>query len=67
MVIETKGNEIILKIPADFDLLGLQRILNYLKYKEIIKKSEASQETADKLAEESKSIWWRENKAKFIK
>ncbi|MFC6268004.1 hypothetical protein [Frigoriflavimonas asaccharolytica] len=65
MVLEnSKDNEIILKIPADFDILGLQRIINYLKYKEIIKKSEATQEIADQLAEESKTNWWQENKDK---
>ena len=68
MVIENnKNNEIILKIPADFDVLGLQRIINYLKYKEIIKKSEATEEFIAKISEESKSNWWKENKEKYIK
>ena len=67
MVIENNKNEIILKIPAGFDLLGIQRILNYLKYKEIIKKSEATQEIVDEIAEESKINWWKENKDKFLK
>ena len=68
MVLENnKDNEIILKIPADFDILGLQRILNYLKYKEIIKKSEGTEEIADKISEESKGNWWKENKNIYIK
>lgn len=67
MVIENRDNEIILRIPADFDSLGIQRILNYLRYKEKIKNSKATEEIAQKLAEESKKTWWEENKDKLIK
>ncbi len=67
MTIERTKNEVILRLPADFDTLGLQRILNYVKYKETIKHSSATEEQANALAKESKSTWWKENKNRFIK
>ena len=67
MVIERINNEIIFRLPADMDITGLQRIVNYLKYKEAIMRSEGTEDQADKLANESKSHWWAENKAKYIK
>ncbi|WP_426671539.1 hypothetical protein ACPPVU_09900 [Mucilaginibacter sp. McL0603] len=67
MVIERTNNEIIFRLPADIDIAGLQRIVNYLKYKEAIRKSEGTEEQANKLADESKKRWWAENKGRFIK
>jgi hypothetical protein len=54
MVIEKTNNEIIFRLPADIDTTGFERIVNYLKYKEAIRKSEGTEEQANKLADESK-------------
>ena len=67
MVIERTSNEIIFRLPADIDTTGLQRIVNNLKYKEAIRKSEGTVSQANKLANESKKRWWAENKERFIK
>lgn len=67
MVIERTSNEIIFRLPADIDTTGLQRIVNYLKYKEAIRKSEGTESQANKLSDESKKRWWAENKERFIK
>lgn len=67
MIIERTNNEVILRLPADIDTLGLQRIVDYLKYKETIKESKASEEQANQLANESKSNWWNDNKNRFLK
>lgn len=67
MVIERTSTEIIFRLPADIDTTGLQRIVNYLKYKEAIRKSEGTESQANKLANESKKRWWAENKERFIK
>ena len=67
MTIERKNNEVIFRLPADTDTLSLQKIINYLKYKENIKNSNATEEEANKLANESKKNWWKENKDRFIK
>jgi len=67
MVIERTDKEIIFRLPGDIDTTGLQRIVNYLKYKEAIRKSQGTEEQANKLANESKKRWWAENKERFIK
>ena len=67
MQIERTNSEILIRLSAGTDLVGLQRILDYIKYREIASKSKASQEEIDKLANESKSSWWDKNKSKFIK
>ncbi len=67
MVIERTNNEILVRLPADIDTMGLQRIINYLKFKEATKNSTATEEQANKLADESKKNWWAENKHRFMK
>jgi len=67
MLIERTNSEIIFRLPADIDTAGLQRIVNYLKYKEAIMKSKGTEEQANMLADESKKNWWAENKKRFIK
>lgn len=67
MEIQRTKNEILLRLPATVDTLGLQRMIDYLKYKEATAGSETNQEEIDRLAEESKSNWWEENKDRFIK
>jgi len=67
MEIERTEREIIFRIPPNVDTLGLQRIIDYLRYKEVTANSNANQNKVDKIAEESKVNWWKENKSKFIK
>ena len=67
MNIERINNEIIFRLPADTDTLCLQRIIDYLKYKEATKDSKATEEEANQLADESKKSWWKQNKERFIK
>ena len=67
MEIERTDREIIFRIPTNVDTLGLQRIIDYLRYKEVTANSNANQNTVDEIAEESKANWWKENKSKFIK
>lgn len=67
MQIERSTNEIRIIIEEGTDLIGLQRILDYVTFREIFSKSKASQEQIDELASKSKSIWWEKNKKRFIK
>ena len=67
MKIERTDNEILIRIPASTDVVGLQRILDYLRYREVASKSKATQEQIDELVKESKESWWKENKQRFIK
>lgn len=67
MNIERTENEIILRLPAELGTLGLQRVINYLRYREATMLSKATTTEADRLADESKARWWEENKHRFIK
>jgi len=67
MQIERTNDEILIRVAAGTDLVGLQRILDYLKFREIASKSKATQKQIDELATESKSTWWKKNKDRFVK
>jgi hypothetical protein len=67
MQIERTNNEILIRIASGTDLVGLQRILDYLKFRETASKSKASQKQIDKLSTESKATWWKKNKDRFAK
>jgi hypothetical protein len=67
MKIERTDDEILIRVAANTDLTGLQRILDYIKFREIASKSKVTQEQIDGLAKKSKSSWWEKNKTRFIK
>jgi hypothetical protein len=67
MLIERTNKEIIIKLPSSVDTIGLQRLLDYLTYKEATAKSKAKQQDVDKLAKEVKKGWWTKNRNRFIK
>lgn len=67
MKIERTENEILIRVSANTDLIGLQRILDYIKFRETASKSKVTQKQIDELARESKSSWWEKNKIKFTK
>lgn len=67
MQIERTKNEILIRVASSTDLTGLQRILDYIKFREIASKSNATQEQIDDLAKDSKSTWWEENKYRLVK
>lgn len=66
MTIQTINNQIIITLPANIDLEGVQRLVNYLLYKEATKDSQATQEDVDQLAREVNKQWWEENKNRFL-
>lgn len=67
MQIERTDKEILIRLSSGTDLVGLQRILDYLKFREIASRSKASQKQIDELAKESKESWWSKNKSRFVK
>ena len=67
MLIERTEDEVIIRLPAYVDTEGLQRLVNFLSYKEATAKSEATQADVDKLAKEVKKGWWAKNGSKHIK
>lgn len=67
MLIERTKNEVIIRLPSYVDTQGLQRLVDYLSYKEVTSKSKAKQGDVDKLAKEVKKGWWNKNRSRFIK
>ncbi|MCB0609118.1 MAG: hypothetical protein H6562_00185 [Lewinellaceae bacterium] len=67
MTIERSNSEIIIRVPGNVDTEGLQRLINFLTYREVTAGSKASQEDVDKLAKEANRNWWEENKGRFLK
>lgn len=67
MLIERTSNEVIIRLPSYVDTEGLQRLVDYLSYKEVTSKSKAKQSDVDKLAKEVKKGWWAKNRSRFIK
>jgi hypothetical protein len=67
MIIERTSDEVIIRLPSYVSTEGLQRLIDYLTYKEATAKSKAKQSDVDQLAREVKSGWWKENKERFLK
>ena len=67
MTIERTSSEVIIRLPSYVDIEGLQRLVDYLIYKEATAKSKAKQSDVDALAKEVKAGWWKENRSRFIK
>lgn len=67
MQIERTDKEIIIRVSSKTDLTGLQRILDFIRVKEIGSESNVSEKEIEDLSKESKSTWWKENKSRFVK
>lgn len=57
MTIQRKDGQIIITLPASVDIEGVQRLINFLLYKEAVKDSNARQEDVDQLAREVNKIF----------
>ena len=67
MLIERTSREVIIRLPATVDTIGLQRLVDYLTYKDATANSKATQVQVDKLASDVKKGWWKKNRKRFIK
>ena len=56
MLIERTSKEVIIRLPASVDTMGLQRLVDYLTYKEATANSKATQEQVDRLAIDVKKV-----------
>ena len=67
MIVERTSSQIVIKVSPQVDTFGFQSIMDYLDYLEITSKSKATQDDADKLADELNDNWWKKNCKSFIK
>ncbi|MGB3548328.1 MAG: hypothetical protein WBA17_15250 [Saprospiraceae bacterium] len=63
--IERTESEILIKLPLTTMPQDIQGILNYLRYMEIGRKNQMTQQQVDELAREVKAGWWEKNKVRF--
>ncbi|MBK8517054.1 MAG: hypothetical protein IPL55_12470 [Saprospiraceae bacterium] len=66
MTIQRKGDELIIKLPKNIDLNGLQRLIDYIEYNQLTNNSKAKQEDADKLSSDVNKNWWAKNKYRLL-
>jgi hypothetical protein len=66
-MIERTKKEVIIRLPAYVDTNGLQRLVDYLTYKEATAKSKAKQSDVDRLASEVKKGWWAKNRSRLVR
>lgn len=66
MIIERTNKEVIIRLPSYVDTEGLQRLVDFLSYREATSRSKATQEDVDKLAKEVKKGWWAKNRVQLL-
>lgn len=67
MVLERTANEVIIRLPADIEWEELELVIRYIKYRENVSQSKATQDQIDQLARDVNKQWWEENKHRFVK
>ncbi len=67
MVLERTANEVIIRLPGNINWEDLELMIRFIKYKQNVSKSQATQEEIDELARDVNKQWWTENKHRFLK
>jgi hypothetical protein len=66
--IQNINNELTITIPNGIVVIvEIQRFLDYLRFKSIVNKSQATEEDIEQIAEEINESWWVKNKTTFVK
>ncbi len=67
MLIERTNKEVIIRLPASVNTDGLQRLIDYLSYKEATANSKATQQQVDKLSRQVNKGGWKTNRSRLAK
>lgn len=67
MIIERTKDEVIFRLPANFDIDELQEIKNWLEYLYATRNSKATQDEVDALVKDIKKGRWNRRKAELLK
>lgn len=67
MTVERVNNEILIRLPASFEMKKVQAIIEYFRMLEIARKNRGSEEEAAEIAQEVDKKWWTANKQRFLK
>lgn len=66
MTIQRKGDELIIKLPKNINLEGLQRLIDFIEYNQLTESSVANQKDVDQLSSEVNKSWWEKNKDRLL-
>jgi len=61
-----RQDELVITLKGGWDTDKIQRVLDYLRHLEVLKRSKATQRSIDKLANEAKTDWWENHKKRFL-
>jgi len=67
MVIERTEREVIIRMPANVNYEGIQKMIDLMSLREANARSVATQEDIDLLAKEANRGWWAENRNRYIR
>ena len=67
MTIERTAEEVIIRLPANVEPEGLQRLVDYLVYQAATAGSQATQAAVDELAREVNRGWWAANRDRLLR
>ena len=67
MILERTDKEVIIRLPANISWEDLELMIRFIKYRENVAQSKATQEDIDALAKDVNKTWWEENKHRFMK
>jgi hypothetical protein len=67
MILERTASEVIIRLPANINWEDLELMIRFIKYKQNISESKATQDEIDQLARDVNKQWWEENKHRFLK
>ena len=62
MIVERTNNEVIIRLPGSIDTIDLEDMVDYIRFKEIISKSKATQDEIDSLVKGIKKGRWENNR-----
>ena len=68
MQIQRTNDELIIRFSntININIEYLQKFIDYLRFKEISSKSEATEKQIAEIANDVNQTWWQANKSKFI-
>ncbi len=66
MTVKRNGDEIIIKVPKNTDLEGLQRLIDFIEYNERTTDSTANQEVVNDVSSDVNKSWWEKNKNRLL-
>ena len=67
MIIEKTLTEVIIRLPANVSVEGVERLLDYLTYQEAIAGSTAAPDQIDALAADVNRQWWKRNQDRLLR